>query len=107
MFISNIGIEDNTLKMEKSSGDLTLSDDSISSADDESSVVNYRRKDLPWTENEEELLLLCYEKGKNIEDIASILGRPQNSIKLRLANLGKIKYDFTHSENTEGFKNTD
>ena len=107
VFISNIGIEDNTLKMEKSSGDSTLSDDSVSSDDDESSAVNCRRKDLPWTENEEELLLLCYEKGKNIEDIASILGRPQNSIKLRLANLGKIKYDFTQSENTEGSKNTD
>lgn len=62
---------------------------------------------MPWTENEEELLLLCYEKGKNIEDIASVLGRPKNSIMLRLANLGKIKYDFTNSENTEGSKNTD
>lgn len=48
---------------------------------------------MPWTENEEELLLLCYEQGKSIEDIASVLGRPQNSIMLRLANLGKIKYD--------------
>ena len=104
---SNIGIEDDTVKKENSSGDSTLSDDSVSSDDDKSSAVNCRRKDLPWTENEEELLLLCYEKGKSIEDIASILGRPQNSIKLRLANLGKIKYDFTHSENTEGFKNTD
>lgn len=104
---SNIGIEDDTVKIENSSGDSTLSDDSVSSDEDESSAVNCRRKDLPWTENEEELLLLCYEKGKSIEDIASILGRPQNSIKLRLANLGKIKYDFTHSENTEGSKNTD
>ena len=104
---SNIGIEDDTVKIENSSGDSTLSDDSVSSDEDESSAVNCRRKDLPWTENEEELLLLCYEKGKSIEDIASILGRPQNSIKLRLANLGKIKYDFTQSENAEGSKNTD
>ena len=104
---SNNGIEDDTVKKENSSGDSTLSDDSVSSDDDKSSAVNCRRKDLPWTENEEELLLLCYEKGKSIEDIASILGRPQNSIKLRLANLGKIKYDFTQSENAEGSKNTD
>ena len=104
---SNIGIEDDTVKIENSSGDSTLSDDSVSSNDEESSAINCRRKDLPWTENEEELLLLCYEKGKSIEDIASILGRPQNSIKLRLANLGKIKYDFTQSENAEGSKNTD
>ena len=106
-FISNIGIEDDNVNTEKATDDSTLSDDSVSSGDEESSAVNCRRKDLPWTENEEELLLLCYEKGKNIEDIASILGRPQNSIKLRLANLGKIKYDFTQSENTEGSKNTD
>ena len=58
-------------------------------------------------ENEEELLLLCYEKGKNIEDIASVLGRPQNSIMLRLANLGKIKYDFTQSEDAEGSYHND
>lgn len=99
--VSNIEIKDDTVKPEK------LSDDSVSSNDEESSAINCRRKDLPWTENEEELLLLCYEKGKSIEDIASILGRPQNSIKLRLANLGKIKYDFTQSENAEGSKNTD
>ena len=104
---SNIGIEDDTVKKENSSGDSMLSDDSVSSDDGESSAVNCRRKDMPWTENEEELLLLCYEKGKNIEDIASVLGRPNNSIMLRLANLGKIKYDFTNSENTEGSKNTD
>lgn len=104
---SNIGIEDDTVKIENSSGYSTLSDDSVSSDDAESTAVNCRRKDLPWTENEEELLLLCYEKEKSIEDIASILGRPQNSIKLRLANLGKIKYDFTQSENAEGSKNTD
>lgn len=87
MFISsNNGIEDDTVKKENSSGDSTLSDDSVSSDDDKSSAVNCRRKDLPWTENEEELLLLCYEKGKSIEDIASILGRPQNSIKLESVN---------------------
>ena len=61
---SNIGIEDDTVKKENSSGDSTLSDDSVSSDDDKSSAVNCRRKDLPWTENEEELLLLCYEKEK-------------------------------------------
>lgn len=89
---SNIGIEDDTVKKENSSGDSTLSDDSVSFDDGESSAVNCRRKDLPWTENEEELLLLCYEKGKSIEDIASVLGRPRNSILFRLATLGKIKY---------------
>ena len=52
-----------------------------------------RRKDLPWTENEEELLLLCFDKGKSIKDIASLLGRPQQTILLRLANLGKIEYE--------------
>lgn len=101
-YISNIGIEEvDTVNTEKASGDSTPSDD------EESSAVNCRRKDLPWTENEEELLLLCYEKGKNIEDIASVLGRPKNSIMLRLANLGKIKYDFTQSENAEGSYNND
>lgn len=101
-YISNIGIEEvDTVNTEKTSGDSTPSDD------EESSAVNCRRKDLPWTENEEELLLLCYEKGKNIEDIASVLGRPKNSIMLRLANLGKIKYDFTQSENAEGSYNND
>lgn len=104
---SNIGIEDDTVKIENSSSDLTLSADSVSSDEDESSAVNCRRKDLPWTENEEELLLLCYEKGKSIEDIASILGRSQNSITLRLVNLGKLKYDFTQSETAEGSKYTD
>lgn len=49
-----------------------------------------RRKDLPWTENEEELLLLCFDKGKSVKDIASLLGRPQQMILLRLAKLGKI-----------------
>ena len=106
-FISNIGIEDDNVNTEKATDDSTPSDDSVSSGDEESSAVNCRRKDLPWTENEEELLLLCYEKGKNIEDIASVLGRPQNSIMLRLANLGKIKYDFTQSEDAEGSYHND
>lgn len=106
-FISNIGIEDDNVITEKATGDSTPYDDSVSSGDEESSDVNCRRKDLPWTENEEELLLLCYEKGKNIEDIASVLGRPQNSIMLRLANLGKIKYDFTQSEDAEGSYHND
>ena len=63
VFISNIGIEDETVNTEKASGDSTPSDDSVFSSDEESSEVNCS-KDLPWTENEEELLLLCYEKGK-------------------------------------------
>lgn len=63
------------------------------------SELEARRKDLPWTENEEELLLLCFDKGKSIKDIASLLGRPQKTILLRLANLGKIEYEAEVSAN--------
>lgn len=67
----------------------------------EPSELEQRRKDIPWTENEEELLLLCFDKGRSLEDIAKVLGRPKNSIQMRLANLGKIEYDFEKCLSTE------
>lgn len=66
----------------------------------EPSELELRRKDIPWTENEEELLLLCFDKGRSLEDIAKVLGRPKSSIQMRLANLGKIEYDFEQNLST-------
>lgn len=66
----------------------------------EPSELELRRKDIPWTENEEELLLLCFDKGRSVEDIAKVLGRPKSSIQMRLANLGKIEYDFEKNLST-------
>ena len=74
--------------------DQEVVEDKISShASDVVSDLDERRKNLPWTENEEELLLLCFDQGRSIKDIASLLGRPQQTILLRLANLGKIEYE--------------
>lgn len=63
----------------------------------DSSELEKRRKDIPWTENEEELLLLCFDKGRSLDDIAKVLGRPKCSIQQRLANLGKVEYDFDNN----------
>lgn len=67
----------------------------------DSSALEMRRKDIPWTENEEELLLLCFDKGRSLDDIAKVLGRPKCSIQLRLANLGKVEYDFENNSPRE------
>lgn len=46
------------------------------------------RKDVAWSENEDELLSLCYQKGHSIADIAYMLKRSETSISLRMKYLG-------------------
>lgn len=78
-----------------------------SASADEASDLKPRRMDLPWTENEEELLVLCFDKGKSVENMASLLGRSQREILLRLANLGKIEYKPEYSANLQDAKGVD
>ena len=46
----------------------------------------------------DELLLLCHENGKNIDEIANVLGRSQKSIMLHLAEFEKAKGKFSQEE---------
>ena len=50
------------------------------------------RKGKPWSENEEELITLYFNQGKDAASIAAIVGRTEVSIKMRLAKLGLIEY---------------
>lgn len=89
--VATVSIEiDDALAVENQE---VIEEKTTSNVSDDVSDLESRRKDLPWTENEEELLLLCFDQGRNIKDIASLLGRPQQTILLRLANLGKIEYE--------------
>lgn len=58
----------------------------------EKDLVLEDRKGKPWTENEEELITLYFNQGKDVASIAAILGRTEVSIKMRLAKLGLIEY---------------
>lgn len=88
---NHLNAQDNLMKVQPNAKEAT-------------SFVDKQRESLPWTENEEELLLLYYEKGKNIDDIARILERSQKSIMAHLTNLGKLNNDFAQEEN---FSHTD
>lgn len=59
------------------------------------------RKDKPWTENEEELITLYFQQGKDAAAIASIVGRTELSIKMRLAKIGLIDFDYREDSHTE------
>ncbi len=58
-------------------------------------VLTYEnRRGKPWTENEEELITLYFEQGRNTATIAEMVGRTEMSIKMRLAKLGLIEYTY-------------
>lgn len=89
---------------EEASDSIILEEEKPEAAENEEdspSELEMRRKDIPWTENEEELLLLCFDKGRSLGDIAKVLGRPKCSIQQRLAILGKVEYDFESSVSNE------
>ncbi|MGN0067012.1 MAG: hypothetical protein ACI38V_05230 [Bacteroides sp.] len=60
------------------------------------------RKGKPWTENEEELITLFFNLGKDYETIANAVGRTVVAIKARLGSLGLIDYKYgDDNENCE------
>lgn len=59
------------------------------------------RDGFPWTEYEEELISLYFKQGRSIDDIASSVGRTVVSIKIRLANLGLIAYNYGEERTVE------
>lgn len=100
----NLQVNDDNVVTEEDEISIVAEDENLQlteKEESEPSELEQRRKDIPWTENEEELLLLCFDKGRSLEDIAKVLGRPKSSIQMRLANLGKIEYDFVKSLSTE------
>ena len=52
------------------------------------------RKGKTWTEDEENLIKLYYQQGKDFITIASLIGRTEVAIKSRLAKLGLIEYTY-------------
>ncbi len=52
------------------------------------------RKGKTWTEDEENLIKLYYQQGKDFITIASLIGRTEVAIKSRLAKLGFIEYTY-------------
>ena len=60
------------------------------------------RRGKSWTEDEENLIRLYYEQGKDFLTIASLIGRTEVAIKSRLAKLGLIDYtyglDYTYGQ---------
>ena len=52
------------------------------------------RKGKAWTEDEENLIKLYYQQGKDFITIASLIGRTEVAIKSRLAKLGLIEYTY-------------
>ena len=52
------------------------------------------RRGKSWTEDEENLIRLYYEQGKDFLTIASLIGRTEVAIKSRLAKLGLIDYTY-------------
>ena len=50
------------------------------------------RRGKTWTEDEENLIKLYYQQGKDFITIASLIGRTEVAIKSRLAKLGLIEY---------------
>lgn len=61
---------------------------------DTEAASNVGRDSFPWTEYEDELVSLYFKQGRSIDDIASSVGRTVVSIKMRLANLGLIVYNY-------------
>ena len=52
------------------------------------------RRGKTWTEDEEKLIKLYYQQGKDFITIASLIGRTEVAIKSRLAKLGLIDYTY-------------
>ena len=52
------------------------------------------RRGKTWTEDEENLIKLYYQRGKDFITIASLIGRTEVAIKSRLAKLGLIDYTY-------------
>lgn len=57
------------------------------------------RRGKTWTEDEENLIKLYYQQGKDFITIASLIGRTEVAIKSRLAKLGLI--DYTYGEEND------
>ena len=52
------------------------------------------RRGKTWTEDEENLIRLYFQQGKDFITIASLIGRTEVAIKSRLAKLGHIDYTY-------------
>ena len=52
------------------------------------------RRGKTWTEDEENLIKLYYQQGKDFMTIASLIGRTEVAVKSRLAKLGLIEYTY-------------
>lgn len=52
------------------------------------------RRGKAWTDDEENLIRLYYQQGKDFITIASLIGRTEVAIKSRLAKLGLIDYTY-------------
>lgn len=80
----------------------TSSRSSISQTNNlENDISKEDRRGTPWTENEEELITLYFEQGKDIAEIAQRVGRTEVSIKSRLGKLGLIDYVYGKEEFSE------
>ena len=51
-----------------------------------------------WTEDEENLIKLYYQQGKDFITIASLIGRTEVAMKTRLSKLGLIEYTYGREE---------
>lgn len=68
--------------------------DAACTAFPEGTLIYENRRGKPWTENEEELIALYFNQGRDIATIAEAVGRTEVSIKMRLAKLGLIEYTY-------------
>lgn len=57
-------------------------------------ITTENRRGKTWTEDEESLITLYYQQGKDFITIASLIGRTEVAIKSRLAKLGLIEYTY-------------
>lgn len=56
------------------------------------STTTENRRGKSWTEEEEQEIIRFFKQGKEIKSIATIVGRTEVAIKVRLAKLGLIDY---------------
>ena len=62
------------------------------------------RKGKTWTEDEENLIRLYFQQGKDFITIASLIGRTEVAIKSRLAKLGLIDYTYGQENDVPAHK---
>ena len=67
----------------------------------ERTVTTESRKGKSWTDEEEKLIIQCYQEGKDTATIAKIVGRTEVAIKLRLTKLGLMDYTYGQENVTE------